>query len=106
MLDVDPSKIVSLMMKHGGLLMPESSKNDIEILAKVCHADKVKLNIVERKLQIKNFVVQLPGEDAALRIGRLDLHWDSYLKPCIEVEMADLFVLVEFFNIILTKNNW
>lgn len=103
MLDVDPSKIITLMMKHGGLLMPESSKKDLEVFAKVCHADRVKLNVLERKLEVKNFVVQLPGEEEALRIGRVYLHWDSYLKPCIEIQVDDVSILVEFFNVVLTK---
>jgi hypothetical protein len=106
MLDVDPSKIILLMMKHGGLIMPDSSKKDLDALAKVCHADKVKLNVVERKLEVTNFSVRLPGEEEALRIGKVYLQWDSYLKPCIEIQVHDVSILVEFFNVVFTKNNW
>lgn len=106
MLTVDPSKILSTMMKHGGLIIPKSSRKELEVFAKVCHADQVRLNVVQRKLEVKNFVVQLPGEDEALRIGRVYLHWDSYIKPCIEIEVDNVSILVEFHNVIFTKNNW
>lgn len=107
MLEVDPSIIISLMVKHGGLLIPESSKKDLDVLAKVCHADSVQLNILQRKLEVNNFIVQLPGEEeVALRIGRMYLTWDSYLKPCIEIEVDNVYILVEFFNLILTQTNW
>lgn len=106
MLTIDPSKLISTMIKHGGLLIPESSRKDLEVFAKVCHADEVRLNVAERKLEVKNFVVQLPGEEEALRIGRVYLHWDSYLKPCIEIEVNDVAILVEFHNVIFTSSNW
>lgn len=116
MLDVDPSKIISLLLKHGGLWIPESSKKDLDTLAKVCRVESVKLNILERKLEIKNLIVQLPnkGEDddgeyeteEALRIGRAVLRWDSYLNPCIEIEVEDVTIVMEFFNVLLTQNNW
>ena len=106
MLSVDPSKIVSMMIKHGGLLLPDSSKKDLDVLAKVCHAEDVKLNVVERKLEITNFSVRLPEEEDALRIGRVYLRWDSYLRPCVEIEVDDVYVLVEFMNVLLSKNNW
>jgi hypothetical protein len=93
-------------MKHGGLLIPESSKDELEVLAKVCKADRVRLNVMGRELEVKNFVVQLPGEKEALRIGRVYLHWDSYLKPCVEVAVDEVSLLVEFFNVLLTETNW
>lgn len=106
MLEIDPAKMVSIMMKHGGLLIPKSSKKDLEVFAKVCKADRVRLNVMKRKLEVQNFVVQLPGEEEALRIGRVYIQWDSYLKPCIEVAVDDVSMLVEFFNLILTRTNW
>lgn len=106
MLDVDPAKIISILMKHGGLLIPESSKDELEVLAKVCKADRVRLNVMRRELEVKNFVVQLPGEEEALRIGRVYLHWDSYLKPCVEVAVDDVSLLFEFVNVLLTETNW
>jgi hypothetical protein len=106
MLDVDPAKIISILMKHGGLLIPESSKDELEVLSKVCKADRVRLNVMGRELEVKNFVVQLPGEEEALRIGRVYLHWDSYLKPCVEVAVDEVSLLFEFVNVLLTETNW
>ena len=113
MLDVDPSKIISLMIKHGGLFLPESSKKDLDGLAQVCRVESVKLNILERKLELKNLIVALPEgkgkndtREEALRIGRAVLRWDSYLKPCLEIEVEDVTIVVEFFNVLLTQNNW
>jgi hypothetical protein len=106
MLTVDPSKIVALMVKHGGLLIPESSKKDLKVFAKVCHAQEVKLNVVEKRLVVHNFTVHLPDQQEALRIGRVALHWDSYLRPCVEIEVDDVYIMVEFFNVLFSKNNW
>ena len=106
MLTVDPSKIIYTMMMHGGLLIPESSRKELDVFAKVCHAGQVRLNVVERKLEVRDFVVQLPGEQEALRIGRVYMHWDSYMKPCVEIEVDDVSILVDFYNVIFTKNNW
>jgi hypothetical protein len=106
MLEVDPSKIISLMMRHGGLLIPKSAEKDLEVFSKVCHADGVKLNVIERKLLVENFTVHLPGKEDALKVGRVFLRWDSYRKPCIEIEVDDVAITVEFLNVMLTKNNW
>jgi hypothetical protein len=106
MLDVDPSKIISLMMRHGGLLIPKSAENDLKVFSKVCHADSVKLNGIQRKLIVENFTVHLPGKEDALKIGRVFLRWGSYRKPCIEIEVDDVAITVEFLNVMLTKNNW
>jgi hypothetical protein len=106
MLDVDPSKIISLMTRYGGLLIPKSAEKDVEVFSKVCHAESVKLNVIQRKLLVENFTVRLPGKEDALKIGRLFLRWDSYRKPCIEIEVDDVAITVEFLNVMLTKNNW
>jgi hypothetical protein len=106
MLEVDPTKIISIMMKHGGLLIPESSMGELKVLAKVCNAEKARLNVMERELELTNFVVRLPGEEPALRIGRVYLRWDSYLTPCVDVEVDDVFLLIEFLTVLLTETNW
>jgi hypothetical protein len=105
-LDVDPSKIITLMMRHGGLLIPKSAEKDLEVFSKVCHADSVKLNVIQRKILVENFTVHLPGKQDALKIGRVFLRWDSYRKPCIEIEVENVDITVEFLNVLLTKNNW
>lgn len=124
---VDPSKMVSLMIRYGGLVLPDSTEKDIAVLRQVCSADCVKLNIVEKKLAIYNFTVHLPedkvkydqrrsedrgnGNDendrrCCLRIGRVYLHWDSYLRPCVDIEVDNVTVIVEFLNVMLTHHNW
>jgi len=48
-----------------------------------------------------------PGDKVpALRVGRFYLSWDSYLKPCVEMELDDVDLLVEFWNLMLTRTNW
>lgn len=107
MLTVDPSQIVSTMMRHGGLLVSKSIDKDLKLLSKFCHAEKTDLNVVEKRLVIHNFTIQSGKKnEEALRIGRIALTWDSYRHPCVEVEVEDVFVLVDFFNILLTRNNW
>ena len=107
MLTVDPSNIVNLMVKHGGLVVSKSIDQDIKLLSEVCHAQEVQLNVMERKLVIHNFSIRFPSaENDALKIGKVLLMWDSYRKPCVEIQVDDVEVLVEFFNLILTKSNW
>ena len=107
MLTVDPSNIVSIMVKHGGLVVSKSIDQDIKLLSEVCHAQEVQLNVMERKLVIHNFSIRFPSaENDALKIGKVLLMWDSYRKPCVEIQVDDVEVLVEFFNLILTKSNW
>ncbi|CAJ1954945.1 unnamed protein product [Cylindrotheca closterium] len=110
MLTVDPSNIVSRMIHHGGLLVTPAMDRDLKLMGEFCLAEKVQLNVVERRLLIHNFTIRLPDDDSshddALRIHRIALHWDSYFKPCVEIEVDDVFILVDFFNVFLTKNNW
>jgi hypothetical protein len=108
MLTVDPSNIVSLMIKHGGLLVSKSIDADLKLISKFCHTGECQVNVVEKQLLIRDFSVRLPGSAGheALRIGRIALRWNSYLKPCVEVEVDDVDVLVEFLNVLLTRNNW
>ena len=107
MLVVDPSNIVSLMIKHGGLIVPKSIEKDIKLLAEVCHTEHCELNVIQKRLVLRNFSIRFPSAEMnALQIGKVCLKWDSYLKPCIEVEMDDVQILVEFFNLLLTKSNW
>jgi hypothetical protein len=109
MLTVDPSNIISLMIKHGNLLVSKSIDADLKLLSKFCHSGECQVNVVEKQLLIRDFSVRLPRSAAgqeALRIGRIVLRWNSYLRPCVEVEVDDVDVLVEFLNVLLTRNNW
>ena len=107
MLDVDPSKIISLMVKHGGLLLPKHIEEDLKIFSQLCHAGNVKLNVVQKKLLVENFSVNMPGEtNKALVIGRLFLTWESYRRPLLELELDDVAITIEFLNVMLTKTNW
>ena len=70
------------------------------------HVDEAKLNLIDRELIIRNFTVGLPGQGDSLRVGRVDVRWDSYTKPCVDIEVDNVSVLVEFTNLALTRNNW
>jgi len=100
------------MIKHGGLVIPSSMEKDLNILYHACKCDMSSLDVINRELEVKNFSVALPTkrEDIAvppaLRIGRLFLKWDSYRAPCIEIVVEDVDIMVEFVNLLLTKNNW
>jgi hypothetical protein len=108
LLTIDPSNMIGHMMKHGGLVLPKNTEKDLKVFSKVCHVDEILLNVVERRMQIRNFVLHCEGnrDDVALRIGRIYIEWDSYRKPCLSIEVDDIDILVEFMNIVLTKNNW
>jgi hypothetical protein len=106
MLSVDPSKILSTLVNRGGLLIPKSVEKDIDVLKKVLHVEQAELNLIEKQLILYNFTVALKGHKNAIRVGRVFVHWDSYTKPCIDIEVDEVDVLVEFTNLILSHNNW
>lgn len=103
---VDPSKILSVLINRGGLLMPKSVEKELLALAKVLHVDEAKLNLIERELFLRNFTVGIPGSRESLRVGSVHVRWDSYISPCVDIEVEDVGVLVEFTNLKLTESNW
>ena len=110
---VDPQNIIRLVCRHGGIVLPESIKKDLDVLASVCQCTETSLDLINKELVVKGFQVAMPmkkkkanGEKTALRVGRIYLTWDSYLKPCIDIEVEDVDILIEFVNLILSKNNW
>jgi hypothetical protein len=106
-LTVDPSKVLSTLVNHAGLLIPDSVEKDLKILSEVCSAGLAELDILARRLIVRNFTVSsVEGDRHTLRVGKLQLRWDSYLKPCFEIEVEDVHFLVEFTNLVLTRNNW
>jgi hypothetical protein len=106
MFTVDPSAILSTLAKAGGIFIPKSNQKDIEILRDCLHCERAEINVVEKTMILYNFTIGLKGEPAALRVGRTYVHFDSYTKPTIYVEVDDVDLLVEFQNMILTKSNW
>jgi len=114
---VDPSKILPILIQKGGLVMPSYIEQDLKKLEKLCHCDESKLSIVNRQLVLRNLTVSLPVNESnnssdhelgnpSLRIGRIMITWDSYLQPCVDIQVEDIDVLVEFDNLLLTKTNW
>jgi len=104
---VDPSKILSVLVNRGGLLIPKSVEKELMALVNVMHVGEAGLNLVERQLLLKNFTVRVPGcNRESLRVGRVRVTWDSYTKPCVDIQVEDVGVLVEFTNLLLTRNNW
>jgi len=76
-------------------------------MAKVCHVEEVQWNPVQKRLLLTNVTVTSPGmQEPSLRVGRLFVSWESYTKPCLTIELDDVDVLLEFTNLLLTKNNW
>mmetsp|Transcript_42572 Transcript_42572/g.43138 ORF Transcript_42572/g.43138 Transcript_42572/m.43138 type:complete len:387 (-) Transcript_42572:329-1489(-) len=109
---VDPQNIIRLVCRHGGVVLPESIKKDLDVIASVCQCAETSLDLINKELVVKGFQVAMPmkkkanGGKTALRVGRINLTWDSYLKPCIDIEVEDVDILIEFVNLILSKNNW
>lgn len=89
-------------------MLPKSTKEELKVFGKVCHADEILLNVLQKRLQVRNFTIHTENnkEDVALRIGRLYVEWSSYRNPCLSLEVDDVDVLVEFLNIVLTRSNW
>jgi hypothetical protein len=106
MWNVDPTMILSILASRGGLLIPDSVQAEIVELQKIVHVEQAKLNVVEKQVILYNLTVALEGQEDAIRVGRVFVHWDSYSKPCLDVEVDDVHVLVDFTNLILTRNNW
>jgi hypothetical protein len=111
-LRVDPKKqsLVNLICKHGGIILPKSIERDLKIISEVCHTDEVSIDLIGKELWIKNFTVKLPNSsdtrEVDLRVGQFLLKWNSYLQPILEIEVEDVDILIEFINLILTRNNW
>lgn len=106
-LTIDPSNILKIMIQRGGLILPKSIQEELLAVAKVCHVDQVQWNAVQKRLMMTNFTVTAPGmQTPSLRVGRLFVSWESYTKPCLNIEVDDVDVLLEFTNLLLTKNNW
>eukprot|EP00542_Grammatophora_oceanica_P011912 CAMPEP_0194049636 /NCGR_PEP_ID=MMETSP0009_2-20130614/30800_1 /TAXON_ID=210454 /ORGANISM="Grammatophora oceanica, Strain CCMP 410" /LENGTH=428 /DNA_ID=CAMNT_0038695837 /DNA_START=97 /DNA_END=1383 /DNA_ORIENTATION=+ len=102
---IDPSKILPVLIRRGGLVMPKNIQKELLSLSKFCHTDLANLNLVKKRLELRNVTISFQGTDA-LRIGRICLKWESYTKPCIDVEVDDVDISLEFTNLMLTDNNW
>ncbi|GFH44321.1 hypothetical protein CTEN210_00795 [Chaetoceros tenuissimus] len=104
---VDPSKIITLLCKHGNIVLPSTVQADLQIIAKVCHATSTSLDLIEKELIVEGFTISHPDQqEASLYVEKFILKWDSYRKPCLEITLGDVHLLMEFLNLILTKNNW
>jgi hypothetical protein len=107
MWNVDPTMILSILVSRGAFTHTRlcSSRNS-----------RIAKGISRRRGQIKrcgetegilyNLTIALEGQGDAIRIGRVFVHWDSYSEPCLDVEVDDVHVLVDFTNLILTHNSW
>lgn len=83
-------------------------EHDLRILQEVCSADVFKVDILRRELLLTNLT--LCGKDnhrrPSLRVGFANVSWESYIRPCVSVEMSDVDILVEFTNLLLSRTNW
>lgn len=104
---IDPQKIIPSVRKYSGLILPKKVEQDLDILNKICNCDEAYLDLYNRVLEVTNFTISLPGDDeASARVKRFRMSWDSYTKPCFDVEVEGVEILVAFVNLLLTKNNW
>ena len=107
---IDPSNILPTMVKYGGLVLPKEVEEDLLILNEVCSTKKTSIDIYNKAIQVDEFRVNVPGEPSdsppALRVRGFVLKWNSYLRPCLEIEVEDIEVTVEFLNLLLTNSNW
>ena len=56
---------------------------------------------------VEGFTISHPDqEEASLFVEKFILKWDSYRKPCLEITLENVHLLMEFMNLLLTKNNW
>ena len=106
MLTVDPAKILSHLVHRGGLVLPKDATKQIDIARKCLNVQQAELNVLSKDLVLYNFTIGLDPTLPALRVARAQVHWDSYLRPTLEVLVQDVEVLVEFTNLLLTENNW
>lgn len=107
-LTMDPSRILTTLVNNCGLVLPKSIQKELIDVMQVCHVDHVAWNPVQKRLVFNNFTVATPGMDGveSLRVGRVSVSWESYTSPCLDIEVDDVDVLLEFSNLLLTKNNW
>jgi hypothetical protein len=108
---VDPSGILSLLISHLNFLIPADGTmiQDLETLFQVCHSEHVSWNMVERELVIYNFTINVPGGDDdrnAVHVSRIYFKWDSYLQPCVDIEVDNVTILVDFIDLLMTRTNW
>jgi hypothetical protein len=104
---IDPSKILVTVIERGGLILPKSIQRELLAMSRVCHVDQVQWNPVQKRLLLVNVTVTAPGmKEHSLLIGRVSVSWESYTKPCLNIEVDDVDMLLEFTNLLLTKNNW
>eukprot|EP00547_Thalassionema_nitzschioides_P016013 CAMPEP_0194253804 /NCGR_PEP_ID=MMETSP0158-20130606/30646_1 /TAXON_ID=33649 /ORGANISM="Thalassionema nitzschioides, Strain L26-B" /LENGTH=347 /DNA_ID=CAMNT_0038991617 /DNA_START=44 /DNA_END=1087 /DNA_ORIENTATION=+ len=104
---VDPQKIVSSVRKYSGLILPKKIEGDLRIIEDVCSCDEASLDLYNCVLEVTNFTISIPGDDSpSVRVQRFRMTWDSYTKPCLYIEVDGVDILVEFVNLLLTRNNW
>jgi hypothetical protein len=109
LLRINPSRIISTMIKKGGLVLDKSTRKDLLILDQVSSARSTYLDVYNKELEVRNWTVTPPNsKDASpsLRVGRIFIKWDSYLRPCVDIRVEDVDIMVDFSNLRLTQSNW
>ena len=107
MFTVDPSAILSTLVKAGEVFIPKSSQKDIQIIRECLHCERAEMNVLEKTMILYNWWVGLStDQEPALLVGRAYIHWDSYTKPTVYIEVDNVTLLVEFRNLLLTQSNW
>lgn len=103
---VNPKTILPLLVEKGGFVLGKKMQDQIRKVSELMDCDVAKLNMYEKRIEIRNFIVSLPDKSPSLRVGRISVQWDTLTRPCLEIEVEDIDVLIEFVNLFLTKTNW
>lgn len=121
-----------MICRYGGIILPKTIERDLKIIENTCHCEETSLDLINRELEMKNLTISIPmkvrrgdsvsttkmnqrdndsivnddGHDPALKVARICIKWDSYVQPCLSIEVDDVTILIEFVNLLLTRNNW
>ena len=105
MLTVDPGELLTTLVDHGGIFLPDYIDKDLHIMRKSIHCEKTQLHILSSNLILTNFSIGLPRRPSVMRIGRIKVNWE-YTDPVLDIESEHVDVGIEFTNLMLTQTNW
>lgn len=104
---INPSGILSVLVDVGGLIIPQDVEEDIDIIRECLYVKDAELNMVQKHVVLYDCQIGLQNQTLpALRVGRIFVRWDSFRKPCVEIEVNGIDITVEFTNLRLTRSNW
>lgn len=100
--EVDSSKALVVLLQTLGVTV----KGGENKFAKLIDCYECKVNRATGDLKIRGFTVSVPGSSPSLKIGKLYVTLDEENQDCLDIEVEDVEIFVEFRNLYLSKNNW